>query len=740
MNTKFEFAIDRGGTFTDVFARCPGGKLRVLKLLSEDPQNYSDAPTEGIRRIIQEETGQHFDRSQQIDNSQIESIRMGTTVATNALLERKGERMALVTNKGFHDILLIGNQARPKIFELDIKRPEVLYSAVVEIDCRVIPAQNGTCELKTTKNYRRIVGTTGEEFFVVKELNIGEVRRSLEDVQRMGINSLAVSLAHSYTVFEHEVEIGKVAKELGFSHISLSHSVMPMVRLVPRGFTACADAYLTPHVKRYVEGFCKGFKNNLQGTRVLFMQSDGGLTPMQNFNGARAILSGPAGGVVGYAKTTWQKETDLPVIGFDMGGTSTDVSRFAGNYEHVHESTTAGVTIQAPQLDVNTVAAGGGSKLFFRSGMFVVGPESAGAHPGPVCYKKGGSLTVTDANLALGRLLPEYFPKIFGKNEDEPLDKDATIEEFEKITNQINIFLGAQGDKEKMTLEEVAMGFVRVANEAMCRPIRALTQAKGYDTAMHALACFGGAGGQHACAIARSLGMSTVFVHKYAGILSAYGMALADVVHEAQEPSAKTFTREEFFYFEERFEHLKQQARIRLTEQGFSEDSIALEPYLHMRYEGTDCAIMIGVDEMSFEAFLNGFLRRYKFEFGFLIEGRPIIVDDIRIRGVGKSFVAEEPSIPRTSGEPKFEKTTKVFFESKYFETKIYKLQNLLAGDKINGPAIVMDQLSTILIEPDCTGVITERVTLGSLLELEREGKSDLNLILSNSVSSDTGL
>lgn len=308
---------------------------------------------------------------------------------------------------------------------------------------------------------------------------------------------------------------------------------MPMIRAVPRGYTACADAYLTPKIKTYIENFSKGFSHMENQTKVLFMQSDGGLTPTHKFTGSRAVLSGPAGGVVGYAMTTFNEDTKQPVIGFDMGGTSTDVSRYAGSYEHVWESTTAGVTIQAPQLDINTVAAGGGSRLFFRSEMYVVGPESAGAHPGPVCYKKGGYLTITDANLVLGRLLPQYFPKIFGPNENESLDKNSTLRAFESLKDQINVETGSH-----LTVEEVAMGFLKVANETMCRPIRAITQAKGHDTARHVLACFGGAGGQHACAIARSLGIKTVFIHKYAGILSAFGLALADVVEEVQEPCA----------------------------------------------------------------------------------------------------------------------------------------------------------------------------------------------------------
>ncbi|XP_066151271.1 5-oxoprolinase [Euwallacea fornicatus] len=725
MPPKFKFAIDRGGTFTDVFALCPGGKIRVLKLLSEDPQHYKDAPTEGIRRILLEETGIDVDEEGNVESSLIDWIRMGTTVATNALLERKGERMAFVTNKGFKDILLIGNQARPKIFELNIRRPEILYSEVVEMDCRVIPVLEGKCDLdEISKDWRIVEGKTGEKFYIINELDVQSARRSLSELRSKGIDSISVALAHSYTFFDHEREIRAIAQDLGFKHVSLSHEVIAMTRIVPRGFTSCADAYLTPHVRRYVEGFCKGFKNRLEGTRVLFMQSDGGLTPMQNFNGARAILSGPAGGVVGYAVTTWQKETNLPVIGFDMGGTSTDVSRFAGTYEHVYESTTAGVTIQAPQLDINTVAAGGGSMLFFRSGMFVVGPESAGAHPGPVCYQKGGPLTVTDANLVLGRLLPEFFPKIFGPNEDAPLNREGAIAEFRRLTQQINDFLRGRNDgRALMSVEEVAMGFVHVANEAMCRPIRALTQGKGYDTSRHALACFGGAGGQHACAIARSLGMTTVFVHKYAGILSAYGMALADVVEESQESCAKTYAPVNFTFFDERLEALESRCRASLRRQGFAHTDIVLEPYLHMRYDGTDCALMCGPTEGAsanpkYGDFLRSFVERYKSEFGFVIEGRNVMVDDIRVRGVGKSAVEPESVIDECLGMAESIDTARVFFESNYFDTGVYRLKDLRAGHILSGPAIIMDELSTILVEPDCSALITKRgdikITIGS--------------------------
>ncbi|KAM4704893.1 5-oxoprolinase [Rhinophrynus dorsalis] len=510
---KFQFAIDRGGTFTDVFARCPGGKVRVMKLLSEDPGNYRDAPTEGIRRILEEESGVGYPRDQPLDTGRIEWIRMGTTVATNALLERKGERIALLITRGFRDLLHIGNQARPKIFDLEIQMPEVLYEEVIEVEERVVLKREGCC-LPKDKSLKTFIGSTGEALEVWEPINLKLLERDLRGVLSRGIQSLAVVLMHSYTWSSHEHEVGVLARSLGFTHVSLSSEVMPMIRMVPRGYTACADAYLTPCIQRYLDGFCSGFKNQLKDLQVLFMRSDGGLTPMHSFSGSRAILSGPAGGVVGYAITTYHPEHPQPVIGFDMGGTSTDVSRYDGEYEHVFEATTAGISIQAPQLDVNTVAAGGGSMLFFRSGLFVVGPESAGAHPGPACYRKGGPLTVTDANLCLGRLLPDYFPRIFGPSEDQPLSREDTLHKFQKLTADINLFQsGRPGGGGSLSVEEVAMGFIRVANEAMCRPIRSLTQAKGHDTSRHVLACFGGAGGQHACAIARSLGMKTVFIH-----------------------------------------------------------------------------------------------------------------------------------------------------------------------------------------------------------------------------------
>ncbi|XP_055614300.1 5-oxoprolinase [Uranotaenia lowii] len=730
---KYNFAIDRGGTFTDVLCITPSGNIRTLKLLSEDPANYPDAPTEGIRRILEQEIGPQ--RSQTLDglvNTELIGwVRMGTTVATNALLERAGDPVALVVNRGFRDLLQIGNQARPNIFQLNIQKPSNLYQEVVEINCRLVPAQRTICQLD--QNWTELAGAADARYLEMIPIDEAEIRTQLAAVLQRGITSLAVVLAHSYACPDQEVRVGEIALQLGFQHVTLSHKAMPMCRLVARGFTACAEAYLTPHVERYLASFKAGFKNQLEGVDVLFMQSDGGLTRMENFRGARAILSGPAGGVVGYAVTGSRDSEGLPLIGFDMGGTSTDVSRFAGTYDHVIESTTAGVTIQAPQLDINTVAAGGGSRLFFRSGLFVVGPESAGAHPGPTCYKKGGPLTVTDANLLLGRLLPEYFPKIFGPNENEALDYMASLEAFTVLQQEINKHLIESGERQfPLSLQEVAMGFIRVANEAMCRPIRALTQARGLDTSKHVLACFGGAGGQHACSIAKELGMSRVVIHKYAGILSAYGMALADVVHEAQEPAGIALVEENRLTIKEKLDELGTYCKEHLSRQGFSEESIALEPYLHLRYEGTDCALMCSPDKVinnqsnyiyTYGDFEKTFFERYRSEFGFVLEGRRIIVDDIRVRGSGKSPVYEEAIIGEAEGPIYPEKTTTTFFEGGTQVTPVLDCSKLRCGHTIKGPAILIDKLSTIVIEPDCQAVVTATGDLVIEIGSENSGK-----------------
>lgn len=467
---KIRISIDRGGTFTDVIAIVPGRDDIIIKLLSVDPENYEDAPTEGIRRVLEQVSGQNLPRGQKLNIDAVESIRMGTTIATNALLERRGERTALVTTKGFKDLLRIGNQARPRIFDLSCAKPDVLFEKVVEIDERVTIEGYAEDPKKTKVEVEGqedlVRGITGEAVRIIKAIDPEEVKQKLQEIRDEGFNSVAIVLAHSYTYPEHELIVKKAAEDLGI-FCSTSSQLMPMVKMVPRGTSATADAYLTPKIKDYLDGFGRAFEGGLDNssTTFEFMQSDGGMVNFDRFSGLKAILSGPAGGVVGFAKTSFA-ETEKAVIGFDMGGTSTDVSRYAGTYEHVFETTTAGVTIQSPQLDINTVAAGGGSMLFYRNGLFVVGPESASAHPGPACYRKGGPLTVTDANLLLGRLLPEHFPKIFGPGEDQPLDIEVSRTKFAELTKVIN----REKDGSDMSVEEVAEGFLKVANEAMSRP------------------------------------------------------------------------------------------------------------------------------------------------------------------------------------------------------------------------------------------------------------------------------
>lgn len=641
---RLRISIDRGGTFTDVHASVPGRSDIILKLLSVDPGNYQDAPTEGIRRVLEIATGRTLPRGELLDLTPIESLRMGTTVATNALLERKGARSALLITRGFKDLLVIGNQSRPNIFDLSVSKPDVLSEKVVEIDERITLegyAENQNPEpIEESEDVVR--GITGEHVRIITKPDMEAVNAQLLQLKEEGYRSISVVLLHSYTYPHHENLIGNAAVKMGFS-VALSSALQPMIKVVPRGMSATADAYLTPVIKNYIDSISSNFQGGLASktTRVEFMQSDGGLVDFRKFSGLKAILSGPAGGVVGYAQTSYDAAEKVPVIGFDMGGTSTDVSRYSGTYDHVFETTTAGVSIQSPQLDINTVAAGGGSMLFWKNGLFVVGPESASAHPGPACYRKGGPLTVTDANLFLGRLLPEYFPKIFGPNENEPLDVAITGEKFAELTAVINEEQKSNGRIE-FTPEEVALGFLNVADESMSRPIRALTEARGHNTAVHNLACFGGAGGQHACSVAAVLGISRIIIHKYSSILSAYGMALADVVNEVQQPAADVFNDTTQDMFQSKLEALVKQSTEDLESQGFAGKDIHHELYLNMRHAGTSTSFMIlkGGDWN----FASEFEKRHLIEFGFLTKDKAILVDDIRVRSTGSSSHGKEKS------------------------------------------------------------------------------------------------
>ncbi|EFK05396.1 hydantoinase/oxoprolinase [delta proteobacterium NaphS2] len=701
----FRFSIDRGGTFTDVYAETPDGGIRVVKLLSEDPGNYPDAPREGIRRVLSEFRGKEIPPDE-IDETGIEWIRMGTTVATNALLERKGERHVLLVTRGFGDILRIGNQTRPDIFDLVIKKPSLVYDRVIEVDERIRPFQES--DIKASPEL--VQTTMGDKFVRLSRPDPEKVRRDLQTAFDDGIRSVAVVFMHAYCFPEHELLVGEMAEEMGFTQISLSHRVMPMVKIVSRGDTTTVDAYLTPHIQKYLRSFRSGFRDELQHTPLLFMQSDGGLVSADRFKGSNAILSGPAGGVVGYAMTTYSRHEKKPVIGFDMGGTSTDVSRFGGEFELVHETETAGVRIQAPQMNIVTVAAGGGSRLFFRNGLFEVGPESAGAHPGPVCYRKNGYPAVTDANLVLGRLQPDYFPKVFGETLDQPLDIAAAREELNRLTHTINRTCGRSLEKD-LTVEEVALGFIRVANETMIRSIREISVMRGYDVEEHVLACFGGAGGQHACAIARELGIKRILIHRYAGVLSAYGMGLADVVVERQEPSTVLLAPGGMDIIKKRLSDLAQSARTQLSRQGYDGQEAVVTAYLNLRYQGTDTAFMIPTpDDNDYESsFRSSHLR----EFGFDLEDRNIVVDDIRIRAVYRSpgYKAEKKVFTAAHAEP--ETTVACYFESGWEETPIYRLDHLGQKQRIEGPAIIIQDTATILIEPGCRAEMTDEGNIG---------------------------
>jgi 5-oxoprolinase (ATP-hydrolysing) len=698
---KFRFSVDRGGTFTDIYAEVPGEPgFRVIKLLSEDPQNYADAPREGIRRILEEVTGRVYP-PEAFDASSIEWIRMGTTVATNALLERKGARCALVVTNGFADILQIGNQNRPDIFDLRISKPELLYELVVQVNerLRILKAD------ETGTGGRVVTGITGDRLEVLTPLNLETLRPQLQAILDQGIRSLAVVLMHAYAWPDHELAIGRLAQEMGFTQISLSCRVMPRVKLVARGDTTMVDAYLNPHIRNYLTSFRQGFRDNLAHTGLLFMQSDGGLAPADGFSGSRAILSGPAGGVVGYAMTTYQQETGQPVIGFDMGGTSTDVSRFGGQYELVFETETAGVRIQAPQLHIKTVAAGGGSRLFFENGMFMVGPESAGAHPGPVCYRKNGHLAVTDANLTLGRIQPQYFPHIFGASEDQPLDRDASRAALKQLTERINAHYTGKG-LPSLTVEQVALGFIQVANESMVRPIREISVLRGFDSKAHILATFGGAGPQHACAIARSLGISEIFVHRFSGILSAYGIGMADVVVDRQKPSSLVYSRQVLPSIKKQIDELTRQTYDELTRQGFDAPDMNATAYLNLRYEGTDTAMMI--PSPADDDYPRRFSDIYRREFGFDLSGRAIMVDDIRVRARGKTANLRSLTIPTADGTPPQPlETVPCYFEQGWLDTDIFDLEKLKAGHSIKGPAVIIHDTSTILVEADCRAQVT---------------------------------
>ncbi|WWC58637.1 uncharacterized protein I303_101181 [Kwoniella dejecticola CBS 10117] len=750
---SIRISIDRGGTFTDVHvstlpkstssSNADDDSKReefILKLLSQDPGNYKDAPTEGVRRALERITGEKYPRGKPLPVDKLEYVRLSTTVATNALLERKGQKHALIITKGFKDLLEIGNQARPRIFDLNIKRAKPLYTKAVEVDERVTlvgyssdphaeknalifnedgsikKAYSGLGSEEQEKLIpgRIVKGLSGEAIKVIREPDLKVIKKDLQSLYEDGYRSIAVCLAHSYTFPDHELAIGTIAEQVGFPHISLSSQLLPMIKMTNRGQSTTCDAYLTPVLQDYLKGFYAGFEGGENGDlHVEFMGSDGGLVDLNNFSGLKSILSGPAGGVVGCALTSWDEEERAPVIGLDVGGTSTDVSRYAGRYESVWETTTAGISMFTPQLDINTVAAGGGSCLTYKNGLLRAGPESAGAHPGPACYRKAGPLALTDGNLFLGRLVPKYFPKCFGPNEDQDLDPEASRTKFEELAKAIRDETGT--DK---SIDEIVYGFVKVANETMARPIRTLTEARGFKTAEHILASFGGAGGQHACEIAELLGIDRVLIHKYSSILSAYGLALADRVYEQQEPASDTYNSSTQSSLFSRLDNLSEKVKKVLKDSGFDDDKIQVERLLNMRFDGSDTALMVLETANGKGDFEDEFKRAYKEEFGFLLN-KNIVVDDVKVRGIGKTFDSLGPSAfaeLKTLKLKEVDTKTADFHQEAYVwygqdgkreEVPVYELGSLNKGDQVNGPALIIDETQTVFVNVYWSAIAT---------------------------------
>jgi len=697
MKRPLTFSIDRGGTFTDaIVVNHETQKETVIKVLSVNPSAYRDAPTECVRVGLEWATGKPVPRSQPLPTNLIEQIRIGTTVATNALLERKGARFALVTTKGWKDMLLIGDQSRPDLFDLSCRGHSMLYDSVVEIDERVVLAMSEA-------DVGAVATPSGQHVVVRRAVDTAEARAVLAGLHAKGVRGVAICLLHSAVYPAHEEAVGALARAMGFNDVSLSHRAgSNMVRAVPRGHSACADAYLTPVVRAFMSGFLAGFADD--NFKLLFMRSDGGLEGAEQFGGHRAVLSGPAGGVVGMAKAAFAP--GRPVIGFDMGGTSTDVSRFAGAYDVVFEGTTAGVVIQAPQLNVNTVASGGGSLLRYRHAMFVVGPESAGARPGPVCYKRpGGKLAVSDANLVLGRLVPSMFPKVFGPNEDEALDLDASLRAFEALRASEKTELGA------LSVQQIAQGFVDVANEQMCRPIREMTLMKGLDTAEHALCSFGGAGGQHACAIAQALNIKRVIAHRYAGILSAVGLALAAVSSEAQRPCSVALDDAGWPTVLTLADEAQAAALARLGPDAARND-VRVERFVRVRYSGTDVAVPVALLGSALQVHA-AFVAAHQSEFGFTLQ-RAVLVDDVRVRAeLASDFVLRDAGFDwtaRRAGDADAALASAqhaaYFAATGLVACPVFDAGNV-RGLRVLGPAIVMQQGSTVVIEPGCEAAVS---------------------------------
>ena len=645
----WQFWIDRGGTFTDLVARTPSGDVISRKLLSENPEHYKDAAVQGIRDILE------LGRDDSIPASSIEVVKMGTTVATNALLERNGDRTLLATTKGFADALRIGYQTRPDLFALQIVLPDMLYEQVVEISERVLA--DGTVE---------------------RSLDASTTRSSLEQAYNDGIRSIAIVFVHGYRYPEHELAVADIAREIGFSQISTSYEINPLMKLVSRGDTTVVDAYLSPMLRNYVFQVA----SELGDVRLMLMQSNGGLTDAGLFRGKDAILSGPAGGIVGAVKTAAAAGYDQ-IISFDMGGTSTDVAHYNGEYERTFETLVAGVRMRAPMMMIHTVAAGGGSICFFDGSRYRVGPESA------------GPLTVTDCNVMLGKLQAEFFPSVFGPGQDESLDVEAVKKAFFNLSKQIKADTGNERSP-----VEVADGFLRIAIENMANAIKKVSVQRGYDVTGYTLNCFGGAAGQHACLVADALGMNRVFMHPLAGVLSAYGMGLADVRSLRERALELPLRERSMFELSQALDELATSTSDILVDQGIPVSSISVVRRTHLRYDGTDTSLEIEFGSLT--QMRERFEAAYRQRYGFVMADKQLVIEAAAVEAIGKMDDADvsvtQP--PRSSDKPKVLARVLAFMDGQERQTNVYDRELLQAGGLVSGPAIIREQTGTTVVEP----------------------------------------
>jgi 5-oxoprolinase (ATP-hydrolysing) len=665
----WRFWIDRGGTFTDIVATAPDGAHHTSKLLSENPDQYDDAALAGIRALL------GLTATDPLPPAAIAAVKMGTTVATNALLERKGARVLLLIDRGMADLLRIGSQARPRLFTFDIRLPGMIYERVVELGGRI-----------------------GADGTIIEPLDQAAARAALAQARADGIASVAIARMHAWRYPAHEQTLTGLATAAGFTQVSASHVVSPLLRLVPRGDTTVADAYLTPILRRYVDRIATG----LPGSKLYFMQSHGGLAEAHHFSGKDAILSGPAGGIVGAARTAGMAGLDR-IIGFDMGGTSTDVSIYDRGFERSFETEIAGVRLLVPMLAINTVAAGGGSVLGFDGARLRVGPDSAGANPGPACYRRGGPLTVTDANLCLGKLAPQHFPPIFGPAQNQPLDADVVQRAFTHLAQRINAATGATH-----SIEQLAAGFITIAVTRMAQAIKQISIQKGRDPAGFALACFGGAGGQHACLVAEDLGMSTIFIHPLAGVLSAYGMGLADQIVLREQAVETPLTDAAMPGLRATAADLADAARQALIAQGAEPAALHINHRAHLRYAGTDTPLIIDLTNPA--TMRTDFEAAHRRLFGFIAPGRALIVGAIAIEAIAAGETIIEPALPpRTTGAPTMCETIRMFSRNMWHDAAVFDRDSLLAGDVIEGPAMLREANATTIVEPGWRAAITDR-------------------------------